>query len=182
MFYRLNVIPIAIPPLRERMSDIPLLVSHYLKHFNAQKGKSITGISDAAMEILCNYQWPGNIRELANFMERMVVLSTDKLLIPRDLPEKVMGDVPKETWEPLVQAESDQTPAEFIRKSRNHAHYIGMPEEGVNLKQMVEEFEKELIIEALEKTNGVKNQAATLLGLNRTTLVEKLKKMKIHRS
>jgi DNA-binding NtrC family response regulator len=181
LFYRLNVIPIAIPPLRERQSDIPLLVHHYLKHFNQQKGKSIESISDAAIEILCNYQWPGNIRELANFMERMVVLSTDKTLTPRDLPEKVMSDVPKETWEPLVQAESDQTPAEFIRKSRNHAHYIGMPEEGVNLKQMVEEFEKELIIEALEKTNGVKNQAATLLGLNRTTLVEKLKKMKIHR-
>ena len=181
LFYRLNVIPIDIPPLRERKSDIPLLVNHYLKHFNEQKEKSIESISDAAMEILCNYQWPGNIRELANFMERMVVLSTDKALTPRDLPDKVLNDVPKETWEPLVQAERNETPAEFIRKSRNHAHYIGMPEEGVNLKQMVEEFEKELIIEALEKTNGVKNQAATLLGLNRTTLVEKLKKMKIQR-
>jgi len=181
LFYRLNVIPIQIPPLRERKSDIPLLVQHYLKYFNEQKGKSIESISDAAMEILCNYQWPGNIRELANFMERMVVLSTDKSLTPRDLPDKVLNDVPKETWEPLVQAESNETPAEFMRKSRNQAHYIGMPEEGVNLKQMVEEFEKELIIEALEKTNGVKNQAATLLGLNRTTLVEKLKKMNIRR-
>jgi DNA-binding NtrC family response regulator len=181
LYYRLNVIPIDIPPLRERQSDIPLLIHHYLKHFNAKKGKSITGISDAALEILCNYQWPGNIRELANFMERMIVLSTDKMLTPRDLPDKVLNDVPKETWEPLVQAESNETPADFIRKSRNHAHYIGMPEEGVNLKKMVEEFEKELIIEALEKTNGVKNQAATLLGLNRTTLVEKLKKMKINR-
>jgi DNA-binding NtrC family response regulator len=181
LFYRLNVIPIAIPPLRERQADIPLLIHHYLKHFNQQKGKSITGISDAAVEILCNYQWPGNIRELANFMERMVVLSTAKSLGPRDLPEKVLGDVPRATWEPLVQSEPDETPAEFIRKSRNHAHYIGMPEEGINLKQMVEEFEKELIIEALEKTNGVKNQAATLLGLNRTTLVEKIKKMNIQR-
>ena len=71
------------------------------------------GISDAAVEILCNYQWPGNIRELANFMERMVVLSTDKTLTPRDLPDKVMSDVPKETWEPLVQAETNQTPAEY---------------------------------------------------------------------
>ena len=104
------MIPIAIPPLRERKSDIPLLVNHYLKHFNEQKGKSIESISDAAMEILCNYQWPGNIRELANFMERMVVLSTDKSLTPRDLPEKVMSDVPKETWEPLVQAESQRDP------------------------------------------------------------------------
>ena len=181
LFYRLNVIPIAIPPLRERKSDIPLLINHYLKHFNTQKKKSITGISDAAVEILCSYQWPGNIRELANFMERMVVLSTDTHLTPRDLPEKVLGDVPKETWQPLVEAETKGTPADFIRKSRNHAHYIGMPEEGINLKKMVEEFEKELIIEALEKTNGVKNQAATLLGLNRTTLVEKLKKMNIRR-
>ena len=181
LFYRLNVIPIAIPPLRERRSDIPLLINHYLKHFNQQKKKSITGISDAALEILCNYQWPGNIRELSNFMERMVVLSADTRLTPRDLPEKVLGDVPKETWQPLVEAESGETPAEFIRKSRNQTHYIGMPEEGINLKKMVEEFEKEWIIEALEKTNGVKNQAATLLGLNRTTLVEKLKKMNIQR-
>jgi len=181
LFYRLNVIPIAIPPLRERQPDIPLLVHHYLKHFNTQKGKSITGISDATVEILCNYPWPGNIRELANFMERMVVLSTDKVLTPRDLPEKVMGNVPRETWAPLVEAEPDETPAEFIRKSRNNSTFISMPEEGINLKQMVEEFEKEWIIEALEKTNGVKNRAATLLGLNRTTLVEKLKKMNIQR-
>ena len=181
LFYRLNVIPIAIPPLRERQSDVPLLIQHYLKHFNTLKKKSITGISDSAMEILCNYPWPGNIRELANFMERMVVLSTNKVLTPRDLPDKVLGEVPKETLQPLMQAETDETPAEFIRNARGRAHYIGMPEEGINLKQMVEEFEKELIIEALEKTNGVKNQAATLLGLNRTTLVEKLKKMNIHR-
>ncbi|MCF8719774.1 sigma-54 interaction domain-containing protein [Nitrospina gracilis] len=181
LFYRLNVIPISLPPLRERKEDIPLLVNHYLKRFNEQKGKSVTGISDAAMEILCRYPWPGNIRELANFMERMVVLSTASTLTPRDLPEKVLGDVPREQWEPLVQAEPTETPAEFLRNSMNSSYCVGIPDEGINLKKMVEEFEKELIVEALEKTNWVKNKAATLLGLNRTTLVEKLKKMNIQR-
>ena len=111
----------------------------------------------------------------------MVVLSTANTLTPRDLPEKVLGDVPRETWEPLVQSEPTETPGEFLRNSMRHPYFIGLPDEGVNLKKMVEDFEKEIIIEALEKTNWVKNKAATLLNLNRTTLVEKLKKMNIQR-
>ena len=181
LFYRLNVIPIAIPPLRDRKSDIPILVHHYLNHFNQLKGKSISGISDPAVQILCQYPWPGNIRELANFMERMVVLSTNNHLTPRDLPEKVLGEVPKEQWEPLVQSAPKETPASFLRQSARKSYTTGLPAEGVNLKKMVEEFERELLLEALEKTNWVKNKASTLLGLNRTTLVEKLKKMNIKR-
>ena len=181
LFYRLNVIPIAVPPLRDRQTDIPILIHHFLNHFNHLKGKSISGISESAVQILCKYLWPGNIRELANFMERMVVLSTNNQLTPRDLPEKVLGDIPKEQLEPLVQAEPEETPASFLRQSAQKSYTTGLPAEGVNLKKMVEEFERELLIEALEKTNWVKNKAATLLGLNRTTLVEKLKKMKITR-
>lgn len=181
LFYRLNVIPIAVPPLRDRQSDIPILVHHFLNHFNQLKGKSVSGISDATVQILCQYQWPGNIRELANFMERMIVLSTTPQLTPRDLPEKVRGDIPKEQWEPLVQAEATETPASFLRQAARNSYTTGLPADGVNLKKMVEEFERELLVEALEKTNWVKNKAAKLLGLNRTTLVEKLKKMKITR-
>ena len=143
--------------------------------------KPTHSISDATVQILCQYQWPGNIRELANFMERMIVLSTSSQLTPRDLPEKVRGDFPKEQWDPLVQAEPDETPASFLRQSAQNSYTTGLPAEGVNLKKLVEEFERELLLEALEKTNWVKNKAANLLSLNRTTLVEKLKKMKITR-
>ena len=176
LFYRLNVIPIHLPPLRERKTDIPLLANHFLKQFNGTaKPKTI---SDEAMEFLVNYSWPGNIRELANFIERMVVLSIGSTITPRDLPEKVLGDTPKEKWQPLEEDE-EGNPAQILQQSLRQSFHVGIPEEGINLKKIVEEFEKELLLEALEKTGWVKNKAANLLGLNRTTLVEKLKKMKI---
>ena len=182
LFYRLNIIPINMPPLRERKSDIPLLVNYFLINFNHTKNKSIKEISREAMEILIDYSWPGNIRELANFIERMVVLSVGETLTPRDLPQKVLGDVPKEKWErPVEENDSGETPAEVLRNSMQQSFFLGLPDGGINLKKAVEDFEKEIILEALEKTNGVKNKAATLLGLNRTTLVEKLKKMNIKR-
>lgn len=181
LFYRLNIIPIVIPPLRERKTDIPLLANHYLDHFNRTKSKSIREINGEAMEMLCNYSWPGNIRELANFIERMVVLSIGKTLTPRDLPEKVLGDVPRERWSPPEESNPTESPAEMIRDSMRQSFFAGLPEGGINLKKAVEDFEREYILEALEKTDWVKNKAATLLGLNRTTLVEKLKKMNIQR-
>ena len=176
LFYRLNIIPINLPPLRERKTDIPLLADHFLKQFN-RTGMPKT-ISDEAMQFLVNYSWPGNIRELANFIERMVVLSIGSTITPRDLPEKVLGDTPKEKWQPLEE-DKEGNPAQILQQSLRQSFHVGIPEEGINLKKMVEEFEKELLLEALEKTGWVKNKAANLLGLNRTTLVEKLKKMKI---
>ncbi|MBC8284047.1 MAG: sigma-54-dependent Fis family transcriptional regulator [Nitrospinae bacterium] len=176
LFYRLNIIPINLPPLRERKTDIPLLANHFLKQLNGT-AESKT-ISDEAMGFLVNYSWPGNIRELANFVERMVVLSIGSIITPRDLPEKVLGDTPKEKWQPLEE-EEEGNPAQILQQSLRQSFHVGIPEEGINLKKTVEEFEKELLLEALEKTGWVKNKAANLLGLNRTTLVEKLKKLKI---
>ena len=176
LFYRLNIIPINLPPLRERKTDIPLLADHFLKQFNRTAIPKT--ISDEAMQFLVNYSWPGNIRELANFIERMVVLSIGSTITPRDLPEKVLGDTPKEKWQPLEEGE-EGNPAQILQQSLGQSFHVGIPEEGINLKKTVEEFEKELLLEALEKTGWVKNKAANLLGLNRTTLVEKLKKMKI---
>ena len=176
LFYRLNIIPINLPPLRERKTDIPLLANHFLKQFNSTAIPKT--ISDEAMQFLVNYSWPGNIRELANFIERMVVLSIGSTITPRDLPEKVLGDTPKEKWQPLEEDE-EGNPAQILQQSLRQSFHVGIPEEGINLKKTVEEFEKELLLEALEKTGWVKNKAANLLGLNRTTLVEKLKKMKI---
>ena len=178
LYYRLNIIPLALPPLRDRKTDIPLLVSHFLNQFNGT-GRSKT-INEEAMNILGNYSWPGNIRELANFVERMVVLSIDSTITPRDLPDKVLGEVPKEKWTPLEKdSEPTGNPTQILQQSLRQSFHVGIPDEGINLKKLVEGFEKELLIEALEKTGWVKNKAAILLSLNRTTLVEKLKKLKI---
>ena len=133
------------------------------------------------MGILMNYEWPGNIRELANFIERMVVLSPDSVIGPRDLPEKVFGETPRANWVSLEEPELDESPAQVLQNSLRKTYSMSLPDEGMNLKRAVENFEKGLILEALEKTDWVKNKAAGLLGLNRTTLVEKLKKMNITR-
>ena len=110
----------------------------------------------------------------------MLVLSIGSTITPRDLPDKVLGDVPKDKWQPLDVEEGN--PSQMLQQSLRQSFHVGIPEEGINLKKMVEGFEKELLLEALEKTGWVKNKAANLLGLNRTTLVEKLKKMKITNS
>lgn len=178
LYYRLNIIPLNLPPLRDRKTDIPLLADHFLKQCNGM-GSAKT-ISSEAMNVLVNYSWPGNIRELANFVERMVVLSIGAIITPRDLPEKILGEVPKEKWTPLEPEPAPEgNPAQLLQQSLKQSFHVGIPDEGINLKKVVEDFEKELLIEALEKTGWVKNKAATLLNLNRTTLVEKLKKLKI---
>jgi DNA-binding NtrC family response regulator len=155
LFYRLNVIPIVIPPLRERRSDIPLLIDHFLARFNQSKHTEITGLDPDALHMLTEYDWPGNIRELENMMERLVVLKKHGTLSIEDLPEKICR-----------KSSSIELKEQFIRFS----------EDGINLSREVEQYEKHLIMEALRKANGVTSRAAQLLQLNRTTLVEKLKR------
>ncbi|HIL27528.1 MAG TPA: sigma-54-dependent Fis family transcriptional regulator [Nitrospinaceae bacterium] len=181
LYYRLNIIPIAIPPLRDRKSDIPLLVQHFLKKSNATQGQEAKVISDETIQMLTNYSWPGNIRELGNFIERMVVLSVGNNITPKDLPEKVLGEVPQECLPPIEKPRSELSPTEMLQNGLRQSFFIGLPEGGINLKNAVEEFERGLITEALDKTNWVKNKAAGLLELNRTTLVEKIKKMDLKR-
>ena len=181
LYYRLNIIPIVIPPLRDRKSDIPLLVQHFLSRCNENQGQQPKTISDEAIQILANYSWPGNVRELGNFIERMVVLSVGNNITSKDLPEKVLGEVPRESLPPIKEPEYELSPSKMLQNKLQASFFMGLPEEGINLKSAVEEFERGLIIEALEKTNWVKNKAAGLLELNRTTLVEKLKKMNLKR-
>ena len=181
LYYRLNIIPIVIPPLRDRQSDIPLLVQHFLKKCNENQGQQAKVISDATIQMLANYSWPGNIRELGNFIERMVVLSVGDNITPRDLPEKVLGEVPRESLPPMEKPGHELSPNEMLQNGLKRSFFIGLPEGGINLKNAVEEFERGLITEALDKTNWVKNKAAGLLELNRTTLVEKIKKMGLKR-
>jgi len=158
LYYRLNVIPVRIPPLRERKTDIPLLAHYFLDHFNRSKKKRIKGINDEAMESLMNYDWPGNVRELENTVERVVILVDHDIIAPPDLPEKFHG---------LPSQESSQV--------------VEIPEEGISLDTAVNEFERNLILQALVKTGWVKNKAARLLNLNRTTLIEKIKRQNLQR-
>lgn len=157
LFYRLYVIPITLSPLKERKSDIPLLVSHYINQFSLKKKKDII-ISDRAMEMLINYTWPGNVRELKNLIERLAVLNEGGKILPEDLPNKLKAVVNEEILPD-----------------------IDVPEEGLSFNTAVTEYEKTLIIKALEKTNWIKNKAADLLQIKRTTLVEKIKRHKIEK-
>lgn len=160
LFYRLNVIPIALPPLRDRKEDIPLLVSHFIGSFNERKGYKIEGVSKAAMDVMINYAWPGNVRELENICQRMCILKSEGVIETEDLPPKLHQS------RPLVGAQYPWS------------HWLsdGFPEEGVAFDQVVESFENDLIMKALDKTQWNKNKAAKLLRMNRTTLVEKIKK------
>lgn len=161
LYYRLSVIPITIPPLRERREDIPILIHTFLTRFNADKRNAVKGFSRDALGILCNYEWPGNVRELENLVERLVILKGSGLIVPDDLPEKYLsGKGPY--------SESIQTcapPTDNI-----------LPEGGICLNSAVDEFENNLIIQALSRSGGNKKEAALLLNLKRTTLIEKLKK------
>ncbi len=156
LYYRLNVIPITIPPLRERRSDIPLLVDHFLAIFNRTKQTTITGCDPGAMTHLMEYAWPGNIRELENMIERLVVLKKSGSIGVSDLPERLLQRTPA----------PEEPKEQFIRFS----------DQGVNLTKELEQFENRLIVEALRQANGITSKAAQLLQLNRTTLVEKLKR------
>jgi transcriptional regulator with PAS, ATPase and Fis domain len=153
LFYRLYVIPIMLPTLKERKGDIPYLVSYFLEEFSQKKGANPAKLSDDAMKMLVNYPWPGNVRELRNLIERLVVLHEGEQIVPEDLPEKIR----------------QQGGRQAKRKSEVEG-------EGISFSTAVSEFEKALIISALEKTNWVKNKAAELLKIKRTTLVEKIKR------
>ena len=154
LYYRLNVIPVQIPSLRERRTDVPLLLNHFLEKFNKNKAKKITGFSPEAMKSLMGYSWPGNIRELENLVERMSILKGFGEVNLTDLPAKYKSAA-----------------ACFAETG-----IIDLPEEGLDFNTAVDQFENALILKALEKTGWNKNQAAILLRLNRTTLVEKMKK------
>ncbi|MDJ0853478.1 MAG: sigma-54 dependent transcriptional regulator [Myxococcota bacterium] len=152
LFYRLNVFPIQVPPLRERREDVPLLVEHFLERASEKKQLKAGGISPEAMELLCAYSWPGNVRELENLMERLVILSGEGRI------------------------EASHLPAALLRRETPTVSVPQLPPTGLSFRDVVEDFETDLILQALEQTHWNKNQAARLLGLNRTTLLEKIKK------
>jgi transcriptional regulator with GAF, ATPase, and Fis domain len=172
LYYRLNVIPISIPPLRERKSDIPLLINHFLSKCNRIKNRNVEGFSDKAMECLREYSWPGNVRELENIVERVVILKGTGIVQPADLPEKVR----KGNGAAVTLHTDDEKLIIPDDTAVYAAPAIDIPDSGIDLNKLMEDFENRLIMEALKKSEGNKARAAEMLGIKRTTLIEKLKK------
>ncbi len=156
LYYRLNVIPLHLPPLRERQQDIIYLTSFFLEKQCRLMGRAPCSISNQALEALEQYSWPGNVRELENLIERMIVLTDAAVITLEDVPTKI-----------------------FREKPIDAAVTVSMPNAGLDLVATISRIEQSLIFQALESAGGVKAKAASLLGINRTTLGEKLKRMKI---
>lgn len=156
LYYRLNVIPVTIPPLRDRKSDIPELVNHFLAKLSRGKQKAATGCSPDAMARLLEYHWPGNIRELENMVERLAVMSHSETIEASDLP--------------------DRLPRPVTAVEEPAAQFISFSDQGINLSREIEQLENRLIVGALRQANGITTKAAQLLQVNRTTLIEKMKR------
>ena len=159
LFYRLNVIPLHIPALRSRICDVPILVDHFLKAYAEHNHVPPPVIPQEILSLFMNYKWPGNVRELENTIERLAVLRPGQEIQLTDLPDKFL-----------------QATDTIFKNSALH-----IPETGFSLKNAVNDFENTLILKALEKTGWNKNKAASLLKLNRTTLVEKIKKKQLEK-
>jgi two-component system response regulator PilR (NtrC family) len=155
LYYRLNVIAIQLPSLRQRKEDIPALVSHFIDKYARENSKAVTGVTPGAMQVLVDYDYPGNVRELENIIERGVVLSTEGQ-IGRDL-------IP-----------------DHVKASPSfHVPHMTLPPEGISLKDVIANFERRLIETTLDTTRGVQKEAARLLGLKPTTLNEMIKRHNI---
>jgi two-component system response regulator PilR (NtrC family) len=142
LYYRINVIPVRLPPLRDRREDIPLLAEHFLAKYTAVMGKALTGISQDALVLLQQYDWPGNIRELENVIERAVALEQTPTVLPDSLPDHVAGGVGGDRAE------------------------VKLPAAGFDLEQHVRDLERDYLAEALKKAGGVQVRAAELLGMS----------------
>lgn len=154
LFYRLNVIQIKIPPLRERKEDIPLLVNHFVRKYSADTGKEIEGVSPEALELLLGYDFPGNVRELENIIERSITLETSPTIAERHIRSYLNERMISKSIPPSLE----------------------IPEEGMDLNKVVEDLEKAFILKALEHTGGVKKKAAEILGMNFRAMRYKLAK------
>lgn len=166
LFYRLNVIPILIPALKQRRTDIPLLLHHFVQQFNASKNRTLAGFSPEAMDCLTNYGWPGNIRELENLVERLAILKGNGIVEKADLPEQYR----------VGSSLNIGGGAGAVAAGAGTVDSFELPDDGMDFNTAVDSFENALILQALERTGWNRNQAALLLKLNRTTLVEKIKK------
>jgi len=158
LYYRINVVPIVIPPLRERKEDIPSLIDHFINKFNVENNKNVKGIRKEALELMMNYEWPGNVRELENLIERVIAL----------------------TYNEYIQA--DEIPFSFKNIPKIDGLRESVLEGKVSFIQAEEEFEKEVILDALKRTNYIQSHAAEILGISRRILKYKMDKLGINQS
>jgi len=170
LYYRLNVFPIYLPPLRQKKEDIPQLVHYFLSRFSKELKKQIIGLGSGCMELLMNYPWPGNIRELENALKRAIIICKWKEILPKDLPTRIVSGKESETQikRGLIQDLGplmDKLFQKIILVVKNN-----YPLDAISI------LEKELIEKAIRKTSGNKAQAASLLGINRNTLRNKMKR------
>lgn len=161
LFYRLNVLPLELPPLREREGDIALLIGHFLSLHARRRGKAAVQVDSEAMAIMERYSWPGNVREVENLVERLVVLTENGTVRPSDLPDYVIHNA---------------------RPHHQTSVQVSLPSEGVDLDSVLERIENGFIQQALERSQGNKTLAAELLNLNRTTFIERLRKKRMLQS
>jgi DNA-binding NtrC family response regulator len=168
LFYRLNVIPMTIPPLRERKDDIPLLIENFVRVYNRNRKYRLRGFETGAVAALMKYAWPGNVRELENLVQRLVILHGGGSIELSDLPEKYAPQTPDSARDGENQGGIDPG-AEWSAA-------------GVDFNALVDEFETRLILQALNVSSGNKKEAARLLKLNRTTLLDKIKKKRLELS
>jgi two-component system, NtrC family, response regulator AtoC len=156
LFYRLNVIPIHLPSLKDRAEDIPMLAAHFIGKYNEKMKKGIKGLASGVMDYLVAYEWPGNIRELENVIERAVTLTDGEYIQESALPQSILGVAGQEFYSvPQI------------------------PDKGTDLEKELEGFEAAMIRMALKKTGGIKTKAAELLNLKRTTLIEKMRRLNL---
>jgi len=181
LYYRLNVIPLHLPPLRQRVEDLQLLIAHFVQEFCRKRKREPFTFSPEAMACLMKNRWTGNVRELENLIERLTILVSGDIVNITDLPEKfhqlTFADLaaksgPATGTAPDLSASGGAEP--LIATSP-----VPFGENGVDLNELVSNLERNMIMQALDKAGGVRSKAAQLLGLNRTTLLEKMKKMKI---
>jgi sigma-54 specific flagellar transcriptional regulator A len=176
LFYRLNVFPIEMPPLRERVEDIPLLVNELIRRIEHEKRGSVR-LTQAAILALCQYNWPGNVRELANLIERLAILYPFGVVNATDLPEKFQTDTVRAEAASMGEELLAPQPMQYALDSEPR-----LPRGGLDLKEHLSNLEVGYIKQALDDANGVVAQAAKRLGMRRTTLVEKLRKYGLQRS
>ena len=158
LYYRINVVPILIPPLRERKEDIPLLIDHFINRFSVENNKNLKGITKEALEMMIQYEWPGNIRELENLIERVITLTSNEYIQLSELP-LFFKSVPK---------------IDGLKES--------VLDGKVSFLQAEEEFEREVILDALKKTNYIQSHAAEILGISRRILKYKMDKLGINQN
>lgn len=155
LYYRINVVPILLPPLRERREDIPLLIDHFIKKFAEENKKDVKGVSKESLELLVNYEWPGNVRELENLIERIIALTPNEYI------------------------QADELPLPIVNQSKTNGLKESVLSGQISFTKAEEEFEKEIIMDALRRANFIQSHAAEILGISRRILKYKMDKLGI---